>query len=92
MHNQRSAQDVAGEAAYPDWGTVTPVARVHTHTFGFRGIAFFRTSAHPLQVEVVADGRHQVIAIPDVQGRILGAVAVFFAVAVLLATLLRRTT
>ena len=91
MHNQRNERDVAGEIAFPAWGIVTPVATVSTHTFGYKVIAFFRTSARPLQVEVVSGGQHHVVAIPDYHARVVSVLSMSFAIAVLVTTLLRRS-
>jgi hypothetical protein len=92
MHKQQSQRDVVGEIAYRDWGTVTPIARLSTRSIQWKGVAFFRTSARPLRVEIVSNGRHEVVAIPDVQGQIIGALSMAFAAAVLLMTWLRRST
>jgi hypothetical protein len=90
MQKQESQTDVFGEIASPDWGEITAVARVSTRTYRWKNLGYFQTSARPLQLEIESNGRRRVVAIPDVQNQIIGALSVAFAAAVLLMTLLRR--
>lgn len=90
MQKQESQTDVLGEVASPDWGEITAVARVSTRTIRWKSFGYFQTNARPLQLEIESSGTRRVVAIPDVQNQIIGALSVAFAAAVLLMTLLRR--